>query len=180
MRILLLAAFLFGICLPSSHAHAEDVFDRLQNEPVTMLDFGIKRLRTMAQQATKRIALSSEPLAQTNVEFDKAKREIRILFVVRTTPEFLNKASCQTRRKVAINEVFLVGATNYVVPVSEEQRVMFRLGRMFTREPAEQQDSVKAMGERMAESTYVQMNLYDMSGNNPVICAGRATDLKGQ
>lgn len=180
MRFGLLFLLAMMISATPSATRSEDVFDRLQNQPVTMLDFGIKRLRSMAQQATKRIVLSSEPMAQTNVDFDTAKREIKILFVVRTTPEYLNKGGCQTRRRTAINELFLIGTANYVVPVSEEKRVALRLGRMFTREPLEAQDSLQAMGERMSESVIVQVNMYDTNGNNPVSCTGRVTDLKGQ
>ncbi len=179
MRKIMFLSLSIAMLFAAGKANAEDVFDRLGAEPVTMLDFGIKRLRSMAQQATKRIVLSSEAAAQTNVSFDKEKREIHILFVVRVRNDARTMVTCTERRRLAIREVFLIGLTNYPVPVSTEQRVIFRLGRMFTKEPADHRDSVQAMGERMAQTTYLQMNVYDSAGNNPITCGGRVTDLKG-
>ena len=72
--IVLFCLSLFG----APPARAADVFDRLQNEPVTMFDFGIKRLRTIVLQAARKIVLSSDPVPQSSVAFDSEKREIRI------------------------------------------------------------------------------------------------------
>lgn len=179
MRFIILLALAIGILGGPPPADAEDVFDRLSNEPVSMLDFGIKRLRGMAQQATRRIVLTSDPAAQTSVDFDAAKREVRILFVMKVRQDMLNQDTCRERRLSALKEVFALDAANFSGPISTEQLVIYRLGRMFTREPADKRDSVQAMGERMAESMMLQINLYDLSGNNPIICGGRVTNLKG-
>lgn len=160
-------------------ATAEDVFDRLQVEPVTMLDFGIKRLRSMAQLSTRRVTLPAEPTAQVNVDFDPKKREIRIIYLIRTKAEGVTEASCRERRLFAIRDIFVIGATNYAVPMSEEQRIVMRLGRMFTREPADQRNAVQAMGERLSQSIIFQVNLYDLQGNKPITCGGPIKDLKG-
>jgi hypothetical protein len=179
MRTLYSLFLIVALLFPAGKPSAADVFDRLSAEPVTVLDFGIKRLRSMAQLATKRIVLSSEPTAQTNVDFDKEKRELRIVFGVRVNADAHNMGTCAERRRLAIREVFLIDTTNYSVPVSTEQRVIFRLGRMFTKEPADQRDSIQAMGERMSESTFLQINVFDSAGNNPITCGGRVTNLKG-
>ena len=157
-------------------AIADDVFDRLQNEPVTMFDFGIKRLRTTVLQAARKIVLSSDPVPQSSVEFDSDKREIRIGFIIRSSAPVLGMATCQERRALAIKEVFNVGLTSYTGQVSEQQRVILRLGRMFTREPAENRDSVLAMGERLAESTHFKITLIGKDGGPPVICSGRLSE----
>ncbi len=177
MRAYGFVVLLFLSQLAPAPALAEDVFDRLQNEPVTMFDFGIKRLRTSALQAARKIVLSSDPVPQSSVEFDSVKREIRIAFVIRSNAPILGAATCRERRALAIKEVFNVGLTSYSGQVSEQQRVILRLGRMFTREPAENRDSVQAMGERLAESTHFQVTMIGKDGAEPVVCAGRLSDV---
>ena len=117
--IVLFCLSLFG----APPARAADVFDRLQNEPVTMFDFGIKRLRTIVLQAARKIVLSSDPVPQSSVAFDSEKREIRIGYIIRSSAPVLGMATCQERRALAIKEVFNVGLTAYSGQVSEQQRV---------------------------------------------------------
>ena len=170
--IVLFCLSLFG----APPARAADVFDRLQNEPVTMFDFGIKRLRTIVLQAARKIVLSSDPVPQSSVAFDSEKREIRIGYIIRSSAPVLGMATCQERRALAIKEVFNVGLTAYSGQVSEQQRVILRLGRMFTREPAENRDSVLAKGERLADSTDFKISMSGKDGGPPVICGGRLSE----
>ncbi len=176
MRVQAFVVLFFLSLFAAPPAMAADVFDRLQNEPVTMFDFGIKRLRTIVLQAGRKIVLSSDPVPQSLVEFDSDKREIRIGFIIRSSAPVLGMATCQERRALAIKEVFNVGLTSYSGQVSDQQRVILRLGRMFTREPAENRDSVLAMGERLADSTQFKITMIGKDGGAPVICGGRLSE----
>jgi len=164
--------------LLSTAADAEDVFDHLQAEPVTMLDFGIKRLRSAALQTSLRLAPPSDPKPQSQVFFDPAARQIRLHYIIATRQESVSAATCWERRIAAIREVFFIGGTAYAAPVSLEQRIIRRLGAMFTKEPADQANAVQAMGERLAESTYVKLTIALPGSTPPIDCEGRVTDIK--
>ncbi len=155
-----------------------DVFDNLMAEPVTMLDFGIKRLRSAALQTSLRLAAPSDPKPQSQVYFDPAKREIRLNYVLAMRQGGVSMATCWERRLTAIREVFYIGSTTYAMPISTEQRVMRRLGAMFTREPVGQSNAAQAMGERLAESTFVRMSIAVPNVGEPIVCEGRVSDLR--
>lgn len=159
-------------------AAAQDVFDNLQAEPVTMLDFGIKRLRSAALQTSLRLAPPSDPKAQSQVHFDPVKREIRLNYVLAMRQDGVSLATCWERRAAAIREVFFVGGTSYSAPLSVEQRIKNRLGAMFTREPVDRANAQQAMGERLAESTFVTMSIAVPGGAEPITCEGRVAELR--
>lgn len=170
----LCAAGLFA----AGDSRAADVFNNLQAEPVTMLDFGIKRLRSAALQTSLRLAPPSDPRPQTQVYFDTEKRTIHLNYVIATRQEGVSLATCWERRSTAIRELFYIGATSYAVPISLEQRIIHRLGAMFVREPAERANGAQAMGERLAESTHVKMTIAQPGSAEPIVCEGRVTDLR--
>jgi len=174
------AAVVAGTMLISvpDRAAAADVFDSLQTEPVTMLDFGIKRLRSAALQTSLRLAPPSDPKPQSQVFFDPEKREIRLHYTIATNQGGVSLATCWERRIAAIREVFFIGSTQYAVPISNEQRVMRRLGAMFMREPVEIANAAQAMGERLSESTFVRMTIAVPGGAQPLVCEGRVSDLR--
>lgn len=175
---LLMLSCALTVLIPGVPKATADVFDNLMAEPVTMLDFGIKRLRSAALQTSLRLAAPSDPKPQSQVFFDQAKREIWLNYVLAMRQEGVSMATCWERRLTAIREVFFIGATNYAVPISTEQRVMRRLGAMFTREPIEKANAAQAMGERLAESTYVRMSIAVPSAGDPIVCEGRVNDLR--
>jgi len=47
---------------------------------------------------------------------------------------------------------------------------------MFTREPAENRDSVLAMGERLADSTDFKISMSGKDGGPPMICGGHLSE----
>lgn len=177
MRIFLCVVLIFLVTTPKSMA-AEDVFDRLKTEPVTMLDFGLKRLRSAALQAARKLAQPSDPIPQTRVAFDAENREIQIHFFVVTPIENLTSATCLQKRHTALMEIFLIGSTAYVVPLSDTQRVIRRLGAMFTHEPAVSPTAERAMGERIAQSTHLKVTLSNTKNSTPIVCGGRLGDAR--
>ncbi|MEQ8320257.1 MAG: hypothetical protein RH946_08345 [Rhodospirillales bacterium] len=181
-RIRTLHVLMFSCALtilnPGVPKATADVFDNLMAEPVTMLDFGIKRLRSAALQTSLRLVAPSDPKPQSQVFFDQEKREIRLNYVLAMRQEGISMTTCWERRLTAIREVFYIGSTSYAVPISAEQRVMRRLGAMFTREPIEKTNAAQAMGERLAESTFVRMSIAVPSAGDPIVCEGRVSDLR--
>jgi len=157
---------------------ADDIFDRLKTEPVTMLDFGLKRLRSAALQAARKLAQPSDPAPQIRVAFDSEKREIQIQFFIYTGSEHFNDAACLQKRQFAIKETFLIGSTAYVVPLSDSQKMIRRLGAMFTHEPAESPTAVRAMGERLAQSTYFKVTLKSANNATPIVCGRYLNDVR--
>ena len=178
MRTLICLILAVIVLAGSRPATAEDVFDRLQNESVSVMDFGIKRLRSSAIDATRRLATPSDTTPQASVLFDTEKRAFNIQFILRTSAEPLTMTACQERRIKAIKEIFMVDATAYAAPVSTAQKIVLRLGRIFTREPIAPGESIQAMGERLAQSTNLKLTLTGADAQKAISCDGRVTDLR--
>ena len=140
-----------------------------------MLDFGLKRLRSAALQAAHKLAQPSDPNPQTHVAFDAENREIQIQFFVVTPIENLTSTVCLQKRQTALMETFLIGSTAYVVQLSDTQRVIRRLGAMFTHEPADSPTAVRAMGERIA---HFKVTLRSTQNPAPIVCGGRLYDFR--
>lgn len=158
--------------------NADDVFDRLKSEPVTMLDFGLKRLRSAALQASRKLAQPPDHAPQSRVVFDVDKREIQIQFFVKSATEHFTDAMCLQKREIALRETFMIGSTAYVVPLSDAQRIIRRLGVLFTHEPAESPKAVRAMGERIAQSTFLKVTLNSAKNAAPIVCGGYLHDVR--
>ncbi len=171
MRILLFVILWVLISTPAPLA-ADDVFDRLKTDPVTMLDFGLKQLRSAARQAARKLVQPPDTTPQTRVAFDAEKREIQIQFFINSQTEQFTEASCFQKRQIALRETFLIGSTAYVLPLSDNQRIIRRLGVIFTHEPAESPTAVRAMGERIAQSTYLKITLNGAKITTPIVCGG--------
>lgn len=179
MRTLISLLIIAPMLFVSNATSAQDVFDNLANEPVTMLDAGIKRIRSAALETTRRLTPTLAARPQTSVLFDKETRNIRVQFTVQPKEPILTEAACRQLRATFIKEMFLIGSTSYVVPLSDEQKVMRRLGAMFTREPHDKANTPQAMGERLAESTIVQLSMRQPGEEKPVICAGKINAFLG-
>jgi hypothetical protein len=170
---LLFSAFMLD-CRPA----IGDVFDNLQAEPVTQFDFGIKRLRSAALQTSARLSPPTDSRPQSQVYFDVEKRQIHINYTLAAPGGIATLDTCWERRGSAIKELFFVGATTYPVPISLKQRVLRRFGAMFIREPVEKANAAQAMGERLAESTFIKMSLTVPGSDTPIMCESLLNDLK--
>lgn len=161
-----------------THTHAQDVFDRLQSEQMSIFDYGVKRLRSAALQILPKLQQQGDPRPQSEVSFIPDKREIRVSFFLPSQIEAITPAMCWQRRNQAIRELFFIGSTNYPVPISNEQRVMRRLGAMFTKEPIEVGNTTQATGERLSESTIVRAVIPNPGTTQPIVCEARVSDLR--
>ncbi len=151
-------------------AQTGDLFDGLAAQPVTLMDAGIKRVRAGAQAAAGRLTTAVGPPAQYRVTFDNALRRLNVRFDVTVAPEKANEGFCWARRGVAIREMFGVGAIRYSLKLSDEERIRRRLGVMFSREPETTEREIVALGQRLAESTYVELNLLTPTSETPTTC----------
>ncbi len=154
-----------------------DPFERLSSQPVTLLDAGIKRVRANARLGARRLTPATGPQAQFRVFFDRELRRLEIRFAVETAPENLNERYCWARRAVAIRETFSVGATSYALSLSDEERVKRRLGSLFSREPDTTEREMIALGQRLADSTFVELRLRNPASEMPVTCRAVAYRL---
>ena len=158
-------------------AQENDLFNRLQKEPVTLFDLGIKRLRSWALNAAERLAPPSDPKTQYRVFFDTENRRLVVRFEIGTLSREVTQAACWERRVAAIKETFAIGRTRYTVPISDEERVRRKLGVMFASEPASDR-TVIALGQRLSELTIVEVVLRGPGPTASVSCSASAADLK--
>ncbi len=173
-----LALALVVTVLPPVPAMAQDVFDRLQGETMSIFDYGIKRLRSVAIQVLPKLQGQGDPMPQSEVSFDPDVRQIRVNFFVPMNAGNVPPSTCWERRATAIRALFFIGTTPYTVPVSNEQRIVRRLGAMFTKEPIDFGNVVQATGERLSELTRVRMTIPMSGSTTPLVCESRVADLR--
>ncbi|MBO6521818.1 MAG: hypothetical protein JJ900_15630 [Rhodospirillales bacterium] len=157
---------------------AQDVFDRLQGEQMSIFDYGIKRLRSAALQILPQLQSDDQLRAQSEVHFDPDKRLISINFILPSRQPDATPAACWERRALAIRALFFIGGTSYLVPVSNEQRVIRRLGAMFTKEPIQIGNTVQATGERLAELTRLRVTIPTPGSATPLFCEAGVAELR--
>jgi hypothetical protein len=155
---------------PPAAAQNGDLFDTLAAQPVTLLDAGIKRVRAGAQSAAARLTTAAGPPAQYRVTFDRNLRRLDVRFDVTVAPEKANEGFCWARRGVAIREMFGVGVIRYNLQLSDEERIRRRLGVMFSREPETTERDFVSLGQRLADATFVELNLSSPASEAPVTC----------
>jgi hypothetical protein len=97
-------------------------------------------------------------------------RRLNVRFDVTVAPDKVNEGFCWARRGIAIREMFGVGAIRYSLKLSDEERVKRRLGVMFSREPETTEREIVALGQRLAESTYVELNLLTPASDASTAC----------
>jgi len=178
IRIMSIAiALIFMVAGKQALAQNGDIFDRLQKEPVSLFDSGIKRLRSSVQFAADRLSPPSDPKAQFRVFFDPETRRLIVRFDIGTSSSDITQAACWERRVAAIKETFAIGRTRYTVPISVEGRIQRRLGVMFSSEPSTDK-TIVAAGQRLAELTIVEVNLRGTGATAPVSCSAPAAALQ--
>ena len=167
LPLLVLSIFAFP---STAEAQSGDVFDTLANRPVTLLDAGIKRVRAGAQAAARRLTPAAGPPAQYRVKFDQTHRRLEVRFEVTLAADKMTEPFCWARRGVAIREMFGVNSIRYAVKLSDEERVRRRLGVMFSREPEATDKDTIALGQILADLTFVELNLISPASETPVTC----------
>lgn len=161
-----------------SPARAQDVFDRLQGEQMSILDYGIKRLRSAALQILPQLQFDAALRPQSEVFFDPDKRLIHINFILPTKQPNITQTACWEQRATAIRNLFYIGGTSYLVPLSNEQRVIRRLGAMFTKEPVQIGNTVQATGERLSELTRLRVTIPIPGNTTPLFCEAGVAQIR--
>lgn len=164
------AVVLAGLSVSSAQAQQGDLFDALAAQPVTLLDAGIKRARAGAQAAARRLTPAAGPPAQYRVWFDRNQRRLEIRFDVTVGADKINEPFCWARRAIAIREAFGIGTVRHTLKLTDEERIRRRLGVMFSREPDTTEREFVALGQRLAELTFVELNLVSPASESPVTC----------
>ncbi|MEQ8806074.1 MAG: hypothetical protein RIE16_09880, partial [Rhodospirillales bacterium] len=91
-------------------------------------------------------------------------------FVGAVAAEKVTEGVCWARRGIASREMFGVGVIRYALKLSDEERVRRRLGVMFSREPDATERDIVSLGQRLAESTFVELNLVSPANEMPTTC----------
>ncbi|NQW00146.1 MAG: hypothetical protein HQ483_10645 [Rhodospirillales bacterium] len=173
--VLMLLAVMPGNSL---QAQESDVFWRLQNEPVTVFDVGIKRLRAAVQIASQRLISPSEPKPVFRVQFDEKTRKIVVSIKAEMRTTAVSQKGCWALRANAIKEIFSVASAYQTAPLSVEARIQRRLALMFSREPVQINSAYIGLGERLAELTIVDVEFGTETPPLRFACRATAADLK--
>lgn len=164
-RAVLLAAVVLATALATPSIAAEPaVIERLASEPTTLFDMGMKRLRSLALEATLRITAPSDQATTSRVWYRTETKSIEIRFELRVSAQPIGEPLCRETQTRVINETFSIGRTAYLVNLSRAERVRRRLGLIFAHEPIESGKDAIAIGERLAELTFVEIAYLDRLG----------------
>lgn len=176
-RTALIALLGFLVLVPPvPPAAAQDepaVITGLRGEPATLFDLGMKRLRELVNEAARRLATPADPLPRVGVFYKPETKTIEVIFEFRqstTDPAEFTEAACLSRNRRTVNEVFRIDRLVTVLNLTYAEKVRRRLGMLFTHEPTEQTNDSVAMGQRLAELTYVTVRLVSTKGSNRTTC----------
>ena len=158
-----LAAVLVG--LRPAEAAPPPIIDRLAKESTTLFDMGMKRLRRLALDAAQRFTPPGASTTTSRVWYRPETATIELLFQMRSPQTPPTAQQCLEARRRAISETFLIGRTLYATNLSFGERVRRRLGLIFAHEPLQNGKEVIAIGERLAELTFVEVAFIDPQGN---------------
>ncbi|NQV43716.1 MAG: hypothetical protein HQ501_02340 [Rhodospirillales bacterium] len=176
---LFLFAFAVFLIKPAS-AELPVVLQNLQNTPATLFDIGMKQLRRQALNGAVRLSFKSGPSPTSRVWMSKDTGTIEILYlysvesdaIIAPTAQF-----CARIRAAALKEIFQIGLTAYDIELSDEARIARRLGSYFSSEPARGSKDSIAMGQRLSELTYLEVQITDNELNKTVTCRGSVNKL---
>jgi len=174
--VLLCATVLSGPSL----AQGQETLARLQKEPVTLFDLGMKSLRRLALDATANMAAKPGMGPSSSVRYKHAAGIIEIEFNLKTenanSIEQLRQQCLEIRRKTIL-KVFRIGLSDYTSQLSVNERIRRRIGGQFAHEPLGSMTETQALGEQLGQITYFAVNL--TTATEPAIsvsCRALATD----
>lgn len=157
---------------PTEPALPPPVIERLSREPTTLFDMGMKRLRRLALEATTRLAPvgGKPPSARVWYKPDSGTIEIRFEAPLPATPVL--GQSCNDYRARAIRETLAIYRVAYPVNLSYSERVRRRFGLLFAHEPLLSGTEAIAVGQKLAELTFVTLAYMDSAGAQTLSCRG--------
>lgn len=171
-----------GLVVPGA-LHAQQIrgaLERLQKQPMTLFDAGMKSLRRQALDTADRLSAQSGMDVTASVVFLSSDPAIKISFAFKTPK--VNRSDelallCPQVRRDAILKMFRVGLANYQTNLSVSERIRRRIGGQFAPEPISSLSETIALGEQIGQMTYFEVSL--VSTENPDIkasCQALATD----
>ena len=146
------------------------VIDRLYKEPTTLFDMGMKRLRSASFDAAARITAPSERTPTSRVWYRVETQSIEIRFEVLARVDQPSPRLCQETRTRLLTEVFAIGRTAYFLNLSRAERIRRRLGLIFAHEPLTDGKEVVAVGQSLAEHTFLEVAYVDGRGGTLQSC----------
>lgn len=165
--------------LVASGAEPPVVVRNLQGVSLTMFEFGIKSLRRSALDASLRFASPAEPGPAVRVWYDATNNRIELLFDFRTADPLAaqSRPHCLDKRRLAILETFKINRIDSIDLSSPEQRIRRRLGMLFSSELQTNGNEVLALGERLAEMTFVEVEIIGRKPGVKTACRGTVAQL---
>jgi hypothetical protein len=140
------------------------VIDRLYKEPTTLFDMDMKRLRSAAFDAAARMTAPSERTPTSRVWYRVETQSIEIRFEVVARVDQPSPRLCQETRTRLLTDVFSIGRTAYSLNLSRAERIRRRLGLIFAHEPLTDGKEVIAVGQSLAEHTFLEVAYVDGRG----------------
>jgi len=176
---LLLTAVLSGTAL--AQQSGQGIMTYLQQEPVTLYDLGMKRLRSAALDTIAKMTTKPgmEPL--TLVRYDHAAGLIEITYNLKVeAPGGIEqlRQRCVDDRKSIILKMFRIGLTDFASLLSIPERIRRRIGAQFTHEPIASTKEALSLSEHLGQVTYTTLTLTNVADPNiSVSCRALTTDL---
>jgi hypothetical protein len=179
-----LAAFTFVlgalVAHPTLAQQGRGTMDRLQQQPMTLFDAGMKSLRRLALDSAEKLSVAKGGEVSANVSYKHADPSIEITlhFIIHNngTTDELQK-QCVEYRRDAILKMFRIGLTGYANDLSVNERIRRRIGGQFAPEPTTSMSETISLGEQLGQITYFSVELE--SKNEPpvkVTCRALASE----
>lgn len=143
------------------------IIERLRQEPSTLFDVGMKRLRRAALDAALRITAPTDRPTTSRVWYKPDTGTIEVRFDIYSRIHPVSKQTCWDVRARAIRETFSIGRTSNIVTISFDARIKRRLGQFFAHEVVDNVNEIISTGQRLAEIT----NLEVVFVNSPDVVA---------
>mgnify|MGYP000135377869 CR=1 FL=1 len=177
---LVLLALGLGSATPVWAQQAQGTFQRLQEQPMTLFDAGMKSLRRLALDTAEKIALKTGHETTVTVNYRHPTASIEIVFQIKTKPSGTAtplQQQCIELRREAILKMFRIGLSDYASNLSTSERIRRRIGGQFAPEPVLSMNESIALGEQLGQITFFEVKLTsEKEPGNAVSCRALATD----
>ncbi len=138
-----MAFVLFLSVAKSSETRGDsNIISYLRQEPTTLFDAGMKRLRRSAMEAARRMSAPADQPVKSRVWYKPDSRTIEVRFTTTTPSKSVDEQSCWDARARIIREVLQIGTTAYRSDITYSERIRRRIGLMFAHESSAQADEI--------------------------------------
>lgn len=153
----------------------------LQNEPTTLFDMGIKRLRSaVLRTASQMIAKKGvKPTSSVRYKDSPGIIELEFNLITESSGDMDTlRQECIKYRRDSIIRVFQIDQASFNIQLSLKERIRRRLGAQFAHEPIASVKETLSLGEQLGEITYFSVILSRaLDPAVSVTCRALAIDL---